>query len=131
MGLKTTTLTIAPKGIEEIDVVSAWEIDDREAQLLGEDLPKLGGDVDHWIEEAVEANNQKVCVRLEGAGYRTRSFVRRGEPNGVIHAAMSEVQADLLVVGSQGGDAMSRALVGSVSLSQVSTETYSVLIVRP
>ena len=38
-------LTLAPKGIEEIDVVSAWEIDDREAQLLGEDLPKLGGDV--------------------------------------------------------------------------------------
>lgn len=124
-------LALAPKGIEEIDVVSAWDIDDREAELLGRNLAMLGGDADRWIEESVEARNAEVCKRLEEAGYRTRSLVRRGESNGVIEAAMAAAEADLLIVGSQGSGAMSRALVGSVSLNQVSTETYSVLIVRP
>ncbi len=124
-------LALAPKGIEEIDVVSAWEIDDQEAELLEKNLAMLGGDADRWIEEAVEARNAEVCERLEAAGYRTRSLVRRGDPNVVIQGAMAEAEADLLIVGSQGSGAMSRALVGSVSLNQVSTETYSVLIVRP
>lgn len=124
-------LALAPKGIEEIDVVSAWEIDDAEAQLLGKNVAALGGDADRWIEETVEKNNATVCERLEAVGYQTRSIVRRGEPNEVIQAAMVELKADLLIVGSQGSGAMSRSLVGSVSLNQVSTETYSVLIVRP
>ncbi len=124
-------LGLAPEGIEEIDVVSAWEIDEAESEILGQNLTALDGDADRWIEEAVEARNAEVCRRLEEAGYRTRSLVRRGDPNAVIPAAMRETAADLLIIGSQGSGAMTRALVGSVSLNQVSTETYSILIVRP
>ena len=124
-------LELAPKGIYAIDVVSAWEIDDHEAEVLGKNLAKLGGDANRWIEDAVESRNAVVSRKLAGAGYQTRSIVRRGNPNEVLHDVMTEEAADLLIVGSQGQGAMSRALVGSVSLQQVTGEAYPVLIVRP
>lgn len=124
-------LELAPKGIEEVHVVSAWELSDNESAILGQNLMHLGGDADRWVEEAVEERTAEVCAKLEAAGYRTRSIVRRGRPNEVIHQAMAEVRADLLVAGSQGTGAMERALVGSVSLHQATAEFYPVLIIRP
>lgn len=124
-------IELAPKGLEEIHVATAWDVDDREAELLGKNLPMLGGDADRWIEETVRENNEEVCRKLEAAGYKTRSVVRRGRANDVIHEAMAEARADLLIVGSQGHGAMSRTLVGSVSLHQSTAEFYPVLIVRP
>lgn len=121
----------APQGIEEVHVVSAWQLDDREAALLGQNLAMLGGDADRWIEEAVAERNVEAVARLERAGYRTCSHVRRGKPNETIHHAMADLRADLLVVGSQGSGAMTRDLLGSVSLHQVTAEMYPVLVVRP
>lgn len=124
-------LELRPAGLDEVHVVSAWEIDDREAQLLGQNLAKLGGDAERWIEESVSERNAEVCAKLEAAGYRTGSVVLRGKPNDAIHHAMEAVRADLLIVGSQGSGAMERTLVGSVSLHQAVAEFYPVLIVRP
>ncbi|CAN5440519.1 universal stress protein [soil metagenome] len=124
-------LELAPKGIKDIHVLSAWEIDDREAELLGTNLAMMGGDADRWIEEALEEKNLAMCKRLEEAGYQTHSMVRRGKPGDVIRQAMADVAADLLIVGSQGRGAMDRAWIGSVSLRQATAESYPVLIVRP
>jgi nucleotide-binding universal stress UspA family protein len=124
-------LELAPKGIEEIHVLSAWQVDDRESELLGRNIAMLGGDVDRWIEESVEEKNAEVVKRFEAAGYRSGSIVVKEKPNEAIHHAMERVRADLLIVGSQGSGAMTRDLIGSVSLHQVTSEFYPVLVVRP
>lgn len=124
-------IKLTPRGIQEVHVVTAWQLDDNESAILGKNLASLGGDADRWIAEELETMNRADCEKLEAAGYRAVSIVRQGKPNEVIHRAMADVRADLLVVGSQGSGAMSRALVGSVSLHQVTTEFYPVLIIRP
>ncbi len=124
-------IRLAPKGIQEVHVVTAWQLDDNESAILGKNLASLGGDADRWITEELETMNRADCEKLEAAGYRAVSIVRQGKPNEVIHHAMADVRADLLVVGSQGSGAMSRGLVGSVSLHQVTTEFYPVLVIRP
>lgn len=124
-------LQLAPKGIAEIMVVSAWEIEDDEAEHLGKNLAKDLAGVDRWVGEAVEENNQKICHALEAAGYATRSKVLKGKAKEVIEQTMAELEADLLIVGAQGSGAMSRSMMGSVSLHQVVSGAYPVLILRP
>lgn len=124
-------IRLAPRGIKEIHVVTAWQLDDHQSAILSKNLASLGGDADRWITEELEAMNIADCAMLEAAGYHAVSIVREGKPNEVIHHAMTESRADLLVVGSQGSGAMSRSLVGSVSLHQVTAEFYPVLVIRP
>ncbi|RYG48223.1 universal stress protein [bacterium] len=124
-------LQLMPEGIQEIHVVSAWQVDDREAAIFGKNLASLGGDADRWIEDGVKALNRDVCERLTEGGFLAFPYVRRGSTNTVIHDAMLDLKADLLVVGSQGHGAMTRDIVGSVSLHQTMAEPYPVLIVRP
>jgi nucleotide-binding universal stress UspA family protein len=124
-------IAMKPHGVTHVHVVSAYDINDHEAEVLIKNLPSLGGDVDRWIEEQVETENEKVCRRLNAAGYVTTSSASRGRPIDVIHQAMTDTKANLLVVGSHGKGFISRALIGSVSLHQVVSEPYSVLVIRP
>ncbi|RYG36947.1 universal stress protein [bacterium] len=124
-------IQMMPQGIQEVHVVSAWQLDDREAAILGMNLASLGGDADRYVEEGVRALTRNVCAKLDDAGYLALPHVRRGSTNTVLHDAMLQIGADLMIVGSQGHGAMARDLVGSVSLHQTMSEVYSVLIVRP
>ncbi len=124
-------LQLAPEGIAEIMVVSAWEIEDDEAEHLGKTLAMDLAGVDRWIDESVEQNNQKVCRALEAAGYVARSKVSKGKAKALIEETMADLAADLLIVGAQGSGAMSRSMMGSVSLHQVVSGACPVLILRP
>jgi nucleotide-binding universal stress UspA family protein len=48
-----------------------------------------------------------------------------------IHRVMSDLKADLLIVGSQGHGFIDRIVVGSTSLHEVIGENYPVLLLRP
>jgi len=124
-------IELHPEGIAEVFVVSAWDIDDTEARLLGQNLAMLGGDVERTIQERVQELATAAADKLTQAGISTRTIVSRGSANEVIHYVMGATGADLLVVGSEGHGAMTRPIVGSVALHQVAAETYPVLIVRP
>lgn len=112
-------LELAPEGLKEVHVVTAFELDETVAGLVEP----------AEIEGRLTELNQAACTKLESAGYRAVSHVRRGPPNETIHRAMADIRADLLIVGSQGGGDVS--LVGSVTLHQVTAEFYPVLVLRP
>lgn len=123
-------LEMKPKGIDTIDVLTAYEIDDYEAVLLQMELPKLGGLVDEWLEETLCERGNKVAAQLRNAGYSSTVRVRQGRANSVIAKAMKETAADLLIIGAQGHGFLERLLIGSVSLHQVVAEPYPVLLIR-
>lgn len=123
-------LALGPAGIRHIHVVSAWDVNDREAEILAKNLPALGGMADSWIEDQVEAKNAEVVAKLGQAGYSASSAAVRGDADDAIRQAMRDTKADLLVLGAQGHGFFERALAGSVALHQVVAEPYPVLIVR-
>lgn len=124
-------VALAPKGIDELHVVTAWDIGEAEAELQRANRSLLGGDAERWIEEAVEERNLTACERLEHAGYKTTTMTRRGNPNEALQLAMSAIAADLLILGAQGAGATPRTLIGSVALHQATVEPYPVFILRP
>lgn len=123
-------IQLAPKGITDITVACAYDIDDHESELLHRNLAMLGGMVDQFIEDTNIEKTQKVVDKLKGAGYNAMSRVVRGNPNDVIRDAMQEAGANILVLGAQGHGFVERLMVGSVSLNQVISEPYSVLVLR-
>lgn len=117
-------------GISDIHVMTAYSVDDHEAEILHRNLPALGGMVETWIEDRLEARNIDLLSRLTEHGYIAKGSVVRGEANESIRNAMAETEADLLIVGAQGHGFIERLFIGSVSLHQAVYEPYSVLIVR-
>ncbi|HEY0868661.1 MAG TPA: universal stress protein [Fimbriimonas sp.] len=123
-------LEMRPRGIESIDVLTAYEIDDYEAALLHMELPKLGGMVDEWLEETLCERGNKVSAQLRNAGYGSAVHVKKGKANPMIARSMKELGADILIIGAQGHGFLERLLIGSVSLHQVVAEPYPVLLLR-
>lgn len=72
--------------------------------------------------------------RLVAAHGKAAAFgpatLRTGDAQGVIHAVAAEVDADLIVMGSQGRRGLSRLLLGSVAESVARTAACPVLLVR-
>lgn len=122
---------LAPKGIEQVIVVSAWNVDDVEAQILGREIAALGGDADRWIEEKVAERANKAVERFRSAGYVASARIARGGPSDVIRTAMLDTHSDLLVLGSKGRSAAANVPLGSVALQQIVAEPYPVLVLRP
>lgn len=112
-------LALKPKGIDEIHVVSCFSLSDAESEVLGRNLPALGGDIDRWLQEEIETRNEAVCAKLKAAGYQTTSRAIRASANDGIRQAMQDTNAALLVVGSHGKGFIARTFIGSVSLHQI------------
>jgi nucleotide-binding universal stress UspA family protein len=118
-------------GISEINVVTAFQVDDKEASILQRNLPGVGAaKVELWIEEHLRSLSSGVVDQLRTAGYRATSTVACGKANDVIRHAMQDTESDVLVLGAQGHGFIQRLLVGSTSLHQVVAEPYPVLVVR-
>jgi nucleotide-binding universal stress UspA family protein len=123
-------LQMKPSGIGSIHVVTAYDVDDHEAEILHRNLPSLGGMVDFWIEDRLADRNCALVERLTDAGYAAKCRVIKADANDAIRRTMQDTHADLLIVGAQGHGFLERVLIGSVSLHQAIYEPYSVLIVR-
>jgi len=123
-------LAMQPAGIAEVLVVTAYKMDENERAVLQRNVAAIGGEVDRWIEDHLQAKSQALVDRLTAAGYTASYRVVKGETNDVIRRGMQDFQADMLVLGSQGHGFMDRIMIGSVSLHQVVAEPYPVLVVR-
>jgi nucleotide-binding universal stress UspA family protein len=119
-----------PSGIERIDVVTAFELNDYEASLVHLNFPQLGEKVQEWADDKLKEMGNDVVERLRAAGYTADCRVVYGHPNDAIRETMRETGAELLIVGAQGRGFIDRLFIGSVSLHQVVAEPYSVLVVR-
>lgn len=123
-------LTMAPRGISHIHVVTAYGVSDKEAELLHANIPALGGRVHEYIEEQLQERSQALVGRLAQHGYKADFVVKEGSPNKVIAEQMRQNQSELLILGAQGHGFIERMFVGSVSFHQLVAEPYSVFILR-
>lgn len=89
------------------------------------------GDVAGWLRRELEEANQKALEPFTTLGKERVSRVESGRVGDTIARVMREEKADLLVLGAQGHGFLDRLTVGSVSLDQVVSRPYSVLVVRP
>ena len=67
-------------------------------------------------------------MRLQG--FKVTSAVERGDPKSVIIDTVARWDADLIVIGAHGADALERFLIGSVSDAVARHAPCSVQIVR-
>ncbi len=92
-----------------------------------EGLPALIDDATHQAESLVKSALDKLIP----SGYETTSKVQQGFPKLVIPEYAKQWGADLIVIGSQGHNALSRFLLGSVAQTVLRTSPCSVAIIRP
>ena len=119
-----------PEGVKKVHVVSAAWIDDYESFMMRYDLEKLGGSVDIWLEQQLADRNAGVVERLTAAGFDADARVVTGKPSEAIDQTMHHTGSDLLIMGAQGHGFFRRLLIGSVSLHQVVSEPYPVMVIR-
>ncbi len=119
----------APKGIDTIHVVTAYDPGGAALDLLKSKI-EIDIDLEKVIRTEVEALCANSVARLESAGYNADYLVYEGHPNDALHEAMETCDADLLILGARGHGFVEQVLIGSISLHQISRESYSVLVMR-
>jgi nucleotide-binding universal stress UspA family protein len=123
-------LSLAPKGISKLHIVTAYEVSDKEATLLHANLPALDGHIEQWIEGKLREKSEALVGKLSQHGYDADYELSASRPNDAISDAMERTGSELLILGAQGHGFLDRLFVGSVSFHQLVGEPYSVLILR-
>ena len=123
-------LAMAPNGIKKIHVVTAYEVSDKEVEILKANLPALDSHIDPWIQQKLDEKCQALVGKLSQHGYESDYTLEKGHPNKVISEAMSRTKAELLIMGAQGHGFIDRLFVGSVSFHQLVSQPHSMLILR-
>jgi nucleotide-binding universal stress UspA family protein len=72
----------------------------------------------------------RVARELGGAGWRTRSELRTGEPLRELIAVVKSRRPDLVVVGARGTSGVRRLLLGSVAEGVLDRSPVPVLLAR-
>jgi nucleotide-binding universal stress UspA family protein len=122
-------MAMAPKGIKTIHVVSAWGLGSKGQELLHHalgDFAELTAKLEHAAQRSVDMAREQ----LEAAGFATKGHVVAGHPNPVLHNTMKMTGAHLLIVGSHGHGFAERLFVGGITLHQIVSEPYPVLVLR-
>lgn len=120
-------LTYPIHGIESIQLLTAF--DPRTFRGLGHPTLTLE-EINKAIEERFHDKLEAIADKFRAVGYNVETAVREGHANDVIRTSMLERHADLLILGAHGHSFLERLLVGSVSLHQAVSESYSVLLMR-
>lgn len=86
------------------------------------------------LEQADAESGQKLLDRtaaaLNRAGLKLATEILHGPPPEAINRAAEKLNADMVAVGSRGRNALSRAILGSVSHALVQTSKRPVLVVH-
>jgi nucleotide-binding universal stress UspA family protein len=97
-------------------------------------VPELGMALSASMMESIVKDNQAALDKLVDARRANAQFgevmLRTGDARDVIVRTCSEVQADLIVMGTHGRRGVSRALLGSVAEGIVRTAPCPVLTIR-
>lgn len=102
------------------------------AHVLDTDVWRSGGPVDdaeRWRQEATDALHAFAAHSLGNSV--SNEVVRTGRPATEVTALAAEIGADLVAVGSHGGGALERTLLGSVAEDVIERAPCSVLVVKP
>lgn len=117
-----------PQGINRLVVLTVFP--EELVKAMTSVMDHFKADVAGWLRSELEEANQKALKSLQPIGKERVSRVESGRVGDTIAKVMKEEKADLLVLGAQGHGFLDRLTVGSVSLDQVVSRPYSVLVVR-
>lgn len=120
----------APTGLKRIDVVRAVDFLHHEQEIEELKSSMMLADAQRVILSRCEEEVNTLCESLRSAGYLSDPVVRAGYPRCVLSEEMEARGAELMIVGAQGHGFLRRLLIGSVSLHQVFSEKYPVLLLR-
>ena len=118
----------APEGIGKLVLVTVFP--EQLIKALSSMMDHFKADIASWIREELDKSNKRSLEPFEKLGYGCTSRVESGNVGDTLARVMAEEQADLLVVGAQGHGFIDRLTMGSISLDQVASRPYSVLILR-
>lgn len=124
----TELLRLAPRGIDELVIVSAYS--EPRLAALAPLVGKSGISPAEAMREAVYDRNAALEREFSVLAPSVRSLVLPAEPNDALRQAIEEVDAQLLILGAQGHGFWDRITMGSVSFHQALTAACSVLILR-
>lgn len=98
--------------------------------LGGSSLPRMYGEMDHFIRADAKKRMQALRKAAERSGARARPLVLSGVPHEAIRRAARAHRADLVVLGTHGRTGVARFLIGSVAARVLMTAPCPVLTVR-
>jgi nucleotide-binding universal stress UspA family protein len=124
-------LSLQPQGIGKFIVVTATAERRGFDDLAVSQDPESGDDTHRWTQEKLLSANEDICRRLRPLSMVAEPMVREGHPNEVLRETMEETGAHLLIMGAQGHGFLERLTIGSISMHQVVSESYNVLVLRP
>lgn len=124
----TELLRLAPRGIDELVIVSAYS--EPRLAALAPLVGKSGISPAEAMREAVYGRNQALEREFSVLAPSVRSLVMPAEPNDALRQAIEEVDPQLLILGAQGHGFWERVTVGSISFHQALSAACSVLILR-
>ena len=124
----TTFASWQPQGIGRLVLLTVFP--EELVKAMTSVMDHFKADVAGWLRSELEEANQKALTPLKTLTKECISRVESGRVSDTIARVMEEEKADLLVLGAQGHGFLDRLTVGSVSLDQVVSRPYSVLVVR-
>ncbi|MCG9894600.1 MAG: universal stress protein [Fimbriimonadaceae bacterium] len=116
---------LRPQGIGTLHIVAGygvWNLENGERHP-----PEAAQEQARGLERQCES----LAAELQGLAETITVEVFEGDPNSVIHAAMAEHDADLLVMGAGGHGWLERLILGSTTMHQVLREEHNVLVLKP
>lgn len=94
--------------------------------------PKLGDDhIKGSLQEEGERITDEVAEMASAAGIETVVSIHEGSPGETITASADDVDADAIVMGTNGRTGMDRLLLGSVAERVIQTTERPVMTVKP
>lgn len=121
-------IRLAPKGITEYVVASAYQIEGGRSRVA---IPGLTAAVIDEAERQITERNEAICERLSSLGASASSKVVQAQPVEGLRKVMEESGANLLIVGAKGHTALERFFVGSVTYRLVAESKQTMLVLRP
>lgn len=124
-------IQLKPQGIGRLIVMTANEVDKpATTSLLVYDVPAMGEEAIAWVRGRLTERNNEVCDLLKPLGARCEGRIVSTDPISAIHSTMTELKADLLILGAQGHGFIERLMVGSISLYEIIAEPFNTLVLR-
>jgi nucleotide-binding universal stress UspA family protein len=118
----------APQGLKEVTVLSVLE--PQKFIPFSAEAAKTMIDEEHKDWRCVQSKTEALRQRFAQICESSYARVVIDDPKTQIAETMRETGADLLIMGAQGRGFLERITVGSVSLHQVVSENYPVLVIR-
>lgn len=118
----------APQGVGKIVIVTVFP--EQLLKALSGIIDHFKADIASWVRDELHQANGKCLEPFKGLGCAATSRVESGPVGDTLARMMEEEQGDLLVLGAQGHGFLDRLTMGSISLDQVVSKPYSVLVLR-